>query len=64
MNQRVHQVDFPYESILGLGFHSKHNETKCPQSAGNMPLLPIKMYYPSNRGPANIIDNSKKLNKF
>uniref|UniRef100_A0AC34PUA1 Actin-related protein 2/3 complex subunit 3 n=1 Tax=Panagrolaimus sp. JU765 TaxID=591449 RepID=A0AC34PUA1_9BILA len=48
MNQRVQQVDFPYENLLSVGFHSKYNTDTYPV-VGNVPILPLRTDY---RGPA------------
>lgn len=57
MNQRVQQVDFPYENLLSVGFHSKYNNETYP-IVGNVPILPLRTDY---RGPAATLTNGKRF---
>uniref|UniRef100_A0AC34F3G3 Actin-related protein 2/3 complex subunit 3 n=1 Tax=Panagrolaimus sp. ES5 TaxID=591445 RepID=A0AC34F3G3_9BILA len=55
MNQRFQQVDFPYEQLLAIGYHSAFNGEKAPVISGMM-LLPLKTRY---RGPANPVNENE-----
>ena len=56
MNQRIVQLDFPYEELLAIGYHSSfNNDTQHPVIA-SMQILPLRTRY---RGPAQIINDGE-----